>query len=151
MGSSCCRWWANVVVAGQGTIGTGPIYQGRFKAFAACTNRYLLTLLRYAERNAQAAGLVEHARDWPYSSLHQRLNSSDGPVLLSPWPVGRPANWVEIVEADTDYEHELELRQSIERGVPFGPKRWRNRMAKELGLDSTLKPRKPYRRRRDAR
>jgi hypothetical protein len=58
---------------------------------------------------------------------------------------------VEIVEADTDYEHELELRQSIERGVPFGPKRWRNRMAKELGLDSTLKPRKPYRRRRDAR
>jgi putative transposase len=49
------------------TRGTGPVYQGRFKALPIETNRHFITVCRYVERNAVRAGLVTRARDWPWS------------------------------------------------------------------------------------
>ena len=43
----------------------GRIWQGRFKAFPVKDDSYLLTVLRYVERNALRAGLVEGAASWP--------------------------------------------------------------------------------------
>ena len=37
---------------------SGHVWQGRFKAFPIEQDEHLLTVLRYAERNAQRAGLV---------------------------------------------------------------------------------------------
>ena len=37
------------------TIGSGHLYQGRYKSFPIETNRYLLQLFRYVERNALRA------------------------------------------------------------------------------------------------
>ena len=41
------------------TIGFGHLYQGRYKSFPIETNRYLLQLFRYVERNALRAKLVK--------------------------------------------------------------------------------------------
>ena len=47
----------------------GHVWQGRFKSFPIQQDDHLLTVLRYVLRNPVRAGLVEHARDWPWSSL----------------------------------------------------------------------------------
>ena len=98
-------------------VGEGPLYQrsgigrlprdGRFKCFPVQAEGHdgcghLLSLLRYVERNPLRAGLVRRAEDWPWSSLHARLNpSSPGArlVRLHPWPVERPSDWVEWVKS----------------------------------------------------
>ncbi|MBT8083712.1 MAG: transposase, partial [Woeseia sp.] len=61
----------------------GRVWQGRFKAFPIQTDRHLLTVMRYVERNPLRANLVESARQWSWSSLGA-TNSSElscqGPV-----------------------------------------------------------------------
>ncbi len=65
------RWHAS-----HGTIGTGHLYQGRFKSFPIQTDEYFLTVCRYAERNALRANLVSLAEDWAYGSLYHRLHKT---------------------------------------------------------------------------
>jgi hypothetical protein len=49
--------------AAHRTGGTGPLYQERFKSFPIEEDDHLWTVLRYAERNALRAGLVERAEE----------------------------------------------------------------------------------------
>ena len=51
------------------TTGYGHIYQGRFKSFPIEQDESLLNVLRYVERNALRANLVERAQDWRRGSL----------------------------------------------------------------------------------
>lgn len=48
--------------------GSGHVWQGRYKAFVAQDTSYLLTMLRYVERNPVRAGLAARAEEWPWSS-----------------------------------------------------------------------------------
>jgi len=52
------RWHAH-----HQTVGTGPIYQGRFKSFPIQQDDHYLTVNRYVERNAFRAGLVRRAEE----------------------------------------------------------------------------------------
>ncbi len=56
------------------TIGSGHLYQGRYKSFPIQINKYLFQLFRYVERNALRGKLVKKAEDWKWSSLYR----SDG-------------------------------------------------------------------------
>jgi putative transposase len=47
---------------------SGHLWQGRFKAFPIQEDEYLLTVLRYLERNPVRANLVAEAHQWPWSS-----------------------------------------------------------------------------------
>ena len=49
------------------TVGCGHLYQGTYKSFPVETDEHLLTVLRYGERNALRAGLVERAEEWRWS------------------------------------------------------------------------------------
>jgi len=53
------RWHAH-----HSTAGMGHIYQGRFKSFPIASDEYLLTVLRYVERNPLRARLVKRAEEW---------------------------------------------------------------------------------------
>ncbi|MDQ6996555.1 MAG: transposase, partial [Mariprofundus sp.] len=46
----------------------GHVFQGRFKSIVVDKDAYLLELSRYIVRNPVAAGMVDHAGDWPWSS-----------------------------------------------------------------------------------
>lgn len=120
------------------TVGTGAVYQGRFKAFPVQTDPHFLTVCRYVERNALRAGLVQRAEDWPWSSLSQR--AADGhAVALNEWPVQRPnywLEWVNAVEPATDVE---QLRLSLRRGAPFGDSGWTGNVCQRLDLVPTRK------------
>jgi putative transposase len=60
----------------HGTVGTGPLYQGRFKSFPIQEDEHFFTVCRYVERNALRANLVTSAEQWRWSSLWQRVNAA---------------------------------------------------------------------------
>ncbi|MGO9462541.1 MAG: hypothetical protein ACLQVF_00050 [Isosphaeraceae bacterium] len=73
-------------------------------------------------------------------SMAAMSRNGGGALLAAPWPIERPPDWVEQVNR-TDDERELEsLRQSVQRGRPFGPPDWQKRIAKRLGLESAYRP-----------
>ncbi len=130
------RWHAH-----YHTSGSGHLYQGRFKSFPIETDAHLYTVLRYVERNALRAHLVERAEQWRWSSLYLRA-SGDARVtsLLHPWPVPLPEQWTERVnEAQTEAEL-AGLRQCVKRGSPYGTTRWQQQTALTMGLEATLRP-----------
>lgn len=122
------------------TIGSGHLYQGRYKSFPIQTNRYLLQIFRYVERNALRAKLVKRAEDWEWSSLYRRENGSiEQKKLLSRWPIDIPADYIKIVnEAQTNVEVES-LRYSVNKGKPYGSDGWVSKMIDTFGLTSTLR------------
>ena len=122
------------------TIGTGALYQGRFKSFPIEADDHFLTVCRYVERNALRANLVERAEEWRWSSLWHRVRGSTA-VTLDAWPVPVGSEWLAHVNR-AETEAELKgLRQSVIRGVPFGDEPWQARTVNRLGLESTLRPR----------
>src|SRR5208283_3221818 len=52
-------------------IGYGHLYQGRYKCFPVETEEYFYQVVRYVERNALRANLVERAESWRWSSLRR--------------------------------------------------------------------------------
>ena len=124
--------------AAHGTSGTGPLYQGRFKSFPIESDEHFWTVCRYVERNPLRAGLVSQAQAWRYSSLWQWAQDR-ADVRLDPWPLPRPASWVEHVNAVQSEAELYGLRNSIQRGTPFGSAVWRRATAARLGLGSTHK------------
>jgi putative transposase len=115
--------------------GSGHVWQGRFKAFPIEEDEHLLTVLRYVERNALRARLVRRAENWRWSSL------TESDEWLHPGPVGRGEGWAQLVnEPQTEAEVQA-LRRSVNRGTPFGSQDWQQQAAKDLGLETTLRPR----------
>lgn len=49
---------------------TGTLWEGRYKASVIDSEQYLLTCSRYIELNPVRAGMVEHPRDYLWSSYH---------------------------------------------------------------------------------
>jgi REP-associated tyrosine transposase len=119
--------------------GTGRVWQGRFKAFPIYADHHLLTVMRYVERNALRASLVESAEEWRWGSLAWRRDPSR-PVRMSEPPVALPSFWRQWVnEPQTDVEL-TEVRTCVNRERPFGPADWVKDRAEQLGLSNTLNP-----------
>jgi len=118
--------------------GTGHVWQGRFKAFPAQDDAHLLAILRYIERNPLRANLVSRAEEWQWSSLYW-WGKTTRPAFLCEGPINRPKDWQDWVNSPQTVEEVAAIRCCIERGRPFGEKAWVARMAKELGLESSLR------------
>jgi len=122
------------------TVGTGAVYQGRYKAFPIQSDRHFYAVCRYVERNALRAGLVQRAEDWPWGSLAQRCQKLHG-LPLSEWPIVQPADWVELVNQGEPTASLEAVRKSVATGRPFGEAGWSVMAACDMGLESTLRPR----------
>jgi REP-associated tyrosine transposase len=134
--SQCMHWWltSHIQQYRRRHGGSGHIWQGRFKSFPIQQDIHFLTVLRYVLRNPLRAGLVAQAEQWPWSSVHF-------PQLLDPWPVPLPSPWNDWLNTPL-FEHELtSIRTSVNRQAPFGTPDWQTRVTKDLGLESTLRPR----------
>jgi putative transposase len=100
--------------------GYGHLYQGRYKCFPVETDEYFYWLVRYVERNALRANLVARAECWAWSSLRRAEGEDRQVPILSPWPLPRPIDWLEIVN-QPQTEAELEaVRRCVTRGCPLG-------------------------------
>ena len=123
------------------SVGSGHLYQGRFKSFPVQSDEHFLSVCRYVEGNALRAKLVKRAEAWQWSSLWRRTRSPTQSQWLTNWPVVRPRQWVKWTN-DPQTEEELEaIRQCVQRGRPFGKETWVQRMTRRLNLESTLRPR----------
>jgi len=119
----------------RGTTGTGPVYQGRFRAGPVQTDEHLLTVLRYVERNPLRAGLVSKAEEWEWSSLAQRCKKCSV-VPLTTWPIPQPNDWSAIVNDSEPAEEIARIRRSVRRNAPYGGPVWTDQVARALGLST---------------
>ena len=123
--------------------GGGHLYQGRFKSFPVQGDEHLLTLLRYVEANALRAKLVDRAERWRWCSLRIRREGGSGrgkaKITLCSWPVDEPRNWLRLVNEAMETKQLKQLRESVQRGRPWGDARWVEKMAARLGLTFTLR------------
>src|ERR1043165_6065244 len=86
------------------------------------------------KRNPIRAGLVEHAMDWPWSSL--RLPQLNDPISTEP-----PSEWLQWIDQPL-FDHELMmLRRCVNRQQPSGTEEWQGTIVEALGLESTLRRR----------
>jgi len=125
----------------------GHLYQGRFKSFVVQDDGHFLVLCRYVEANALRGGLVRKAEHWRWGSLWACVRGGKDDPKPESWPLPRPADWVEIVNAAPPQREMEQVRTSVRRGRPLGSEAWVRRVAGQLGLEFTLRdrgrPRKP--------
>ncbi len=117
----------------------GRLWQGRFKAFLIQQDHHLLTVMRYVERNALRANLVERAEDWKWGSLAWRT-AERPPVALVESPVPLPSYWRHLVNEPQTAAEIAEIRTCVNRQRPFGEPAWVADKAAELGIEHSLKP-----------
>lgn len=121
------------------TIGYGHLYQDRYKSFPVETDNYCNTLVRYVEQNPLRAKLVHRAEEWQWSSLWRREKGGKTEKLLSSLPTELPDNYLKSVnEIFTDEQIET-IRQSVNKGKPFGTDRWVNELVDRFGLEHTMR------------
>jgi putative transposase len=130
----------------RGTVGSGAVYQGRYKAIPVQAGRNFYNVCRYVQRNPLRAGLVTKAEEWRWSSLWRRLHAEDKD-LLEPWPIRCPDDWLEVLNAPTEPADMDKVRKAINLGIPFGDPEWIEKTAEVVGLKRHLRsrgrPRKP--------
>jgi putative transposase len=130
------RWHAH-----RRSVGSGHVYQGRFKSFPIEKDEHFYTVARYVERNASRTKLVRRAEQWRWNSLYRWLRgSSEDRELLTAWPLARKASWVDYVNTPLTDAELSAVRRSIQRGNPFGDSDWSQRTIRKLGLESTVRP-----------
>jgi putative transposase len=118
---------------------SGHVWQGRFKAFPIEQDAHLLTVLRYIEQNPVRAGLVPRAEEWRWSSAHA-WHEATGAAALQVGPVPRPEPWLDWVNGPIEEAEIQHVRQSVNRGTPYGSRAWVERVARRLGLEASLRP-----------
>lgn len=75
---------------------TGPLWDGRFRSSAICTERYLFACYRYIELNPVRAGLVAWPEDYPWTSYRfNALGEQSG------WIQPRP-EWLALGRDDAE-------------------------------------------------
>lgn len=116
----------------------GHVWQGRYKSFIVQEDRHLLTVMRYIEGNPVRAHIVPSAKDWSWSSHRNRagLNNSIAEKL----PITLPVGWTSCVDQMLTEDELAKIKTSMHRQTPFGSPPWQTNICRELGLESTLKP-----------
>ncbi len=124
------------------TVGYGHVYQGRYKSLPVEQDAHFLALVRYVERNAQRAGLVSRAEDWPWSSVHVRgCGKEEAGKLLSPWPVPEPPQYLQWLNRSQPKEEIEKIRFALTRSRPYGSEKWVSRAVAQFGLENTMRQR----------
>lgn len=92
----------------------GTLFQGQFKAIRIESEEQLLHLSRYIHLNPYTSYVVKNVNDlkiYPWSSLHQYLNTSQGfaqtDVIKSSFST--PSKYWKFIEDQAEYQRELNL------------------------------------------
>lgn len=120
------------------TIGYGHLYQGRYKSFIVEEDPHLWALLAYVERNPLRAKLVKHLENWKWSSYYKRIHGTlPQKKLLATDSVTWPHNYQNLVNQSEDKDTIELIRNSVNRGKPYGSIGWTEKMLKKFGLEIT--------------
>ena len=122
------------------TNGSGHLYQGRYKSFLVDSDNYLLSVVKYVERNAVRAKLVQRCENWRWGSAWLRVHRTDNQKrLLDELPTDLPddyVKWINTVDKPDDINT---IRVSVNKSVPYGKELWVDKMVSKHHLESTLR------------
>jgi len=130
-------------------LGSGHVWQGRFKSPIIQDDDHLLTVLRYVEGNPLRAHLVNDLAAYPWSSyiVHGLGKKEDlvdevpGWQELGKTQERRQAYWRKWLHMPLSSNELDAVRRSIRSGRPYGVDRWVQRSAEAMGLTLTTRPR----------
>lgn len=123
----------------------GHIYQDRYTNVLVETGPSLLHVLRYVEANAFAAGLVERAEDYEWSSASPAALDDERPLICE-WPIERPQNWQTLLNLRTAKAERNRIQRCAARGAPYGSPDWTKKVIKQFNLEhTTRRPGRPKR------
>jgi putative transposase len=126
------------VHAQTNTNGSGHLYQGRYKSFLVDSDEYLLSVIKYVERNAVRAKLVSCCEEWRWGSAWRRVHGTVGQKrLLDELPIDLPDDYVKWVNTADKEEDLRNIRNSVNKSVPYGRDAWVDTMVTKHCLEST--------------
>lgn len=122
---------------------TGTLWEGRFKSAVVNRDEYLIRCSRYIELNPVRAGMVDHPRDYRWSSYHRRaLGHADDLVDEDPWYSGlaRTAleraqvyrEWMEASIKDGEWD---QIRKATQQGGVVGDEAFQEEIGHTVGGD----------------
>jgi putative transposase len=121
-----------------GTIGSGHLYQGRYKSFLIEDDVHLLTVIKYVERNPVRAKLSKQCEDWKWGSAWRRINGTlEQKKILDTSPTPFPHGYKTWINTSDNEEAIAILRTSVNKGVPYGRDSWVDAMVEKYHLEST--------------
>lgn len=129
----------------------GHLFQGRFASYPM-DEAHMMAAVRYVENNPVAAGLVERAEDWPWSSAksHARGRRTRlDPLTDMEALKGVVRNWRAMLRhgleaGDVTVEGETvtnAIEARLRTGRPFAAEQWIE--GQELAIGKRLRPMKP--------
>jgi putative transposase len=133
---------------------SGTLWEGRFRSSIVQSERYFLCCSRYIELNPVRAGMVEHPRDYPWSSFAANSNAStsafvvphDEYLALGQDQVARAAAYRSMFESEPGSQETEEVRTAINGGFALGDDPFRqtvgNMLGRRAGRGQAGRPRK---------
>ena len=91
----------------------GHLFQGRYKAFVIDRDAYLFEVARYIVLNPVRAGLVQHPRDWKWSSYKATAGRIKTPNWLQ-------ADWILGTFSKDRKEAQRQYRAHVKEGIGGG-------------------------------
>ena len=107
---------------------SGTLWEGRYRSTLIQTDRYLLTCMAYIDLNPVRAGLVNEAKDYPWSSHGHYVGLRADKVItphslfwaLGNTPFGREAAYAEMVRSGVSADQQAALTRSALSGWALG-------------------------------
>jgi len=128
---------------------SGTLWEGRFKSAAVSRDEYLMVCGRYIELNPVRADLVNHPREYRWSSYKCRaLGIFDPLVDEDPWygglgtsAEGRQKAYREWIESKIKEGEWEQIRQATQRGRLIGKEAFQKEIEAQVGRRLTRESR----------
>lgn len=128
---------------------TGTLWEGRFKSCLVDTDRYLLTVYRYIERNPVRVALAELPEQYRWSSARTNLGLDTDPAItphagflaLGDSPHARAISYRPWLHAGLGAEELNAIRMHLQQERALGSPRFQAMAAKTLNREVSCRPR----------
>lgn len=120
---------------------SGTLWEGRFRSSLVQVRDYLLSCYRYIELNPVRAGMVEHPRDYGWSSYRANaegkasalLTPHDEYLLLGSDDVARHKAYVALFRTKLEPDVLRDIRSAANGGFALGDERFKEQVELVLG------------------
>lgn len=107
---------------------SGSLWEGRYKASLVQEENYLLTCMRYIELNPVRANMINHPREYRWSSYRTNGEGRDDPVItpheiylaLGKSVIQRKEVYRALFKAHIDSDDIKQIRAAWQTGTPLG-------------------------------
>ena len=116
----------------------GHLWQERFHSFTMDED-YLLSTVRYVERNPVIAGLCNHPEEWEWSSARAHIKGEDDELVRVKPMLGRIDDWEKYLSTSDSNSHIKQIKQHTRTGRPLGNMEFIRKLEAIAGIDLSLK------------